>query len=215
MTARFVGGPLDGLVMNHEQINQVAGILPIYSESGHRNFLLMPSPTECTRILRGEITKDECQGQRHSYEQFRKADGTVEYHEAGGALGHAIRQPSLPLTEEQKELKQTFAEHAETFIQQVRSASITADTEVSLVRLYRDRDGRTFKANPVIISGKPTLTGFDPERAKQFADAVTLDTVVDNINSLVRGAPTDFVDCPGHPSNVLQIFGFELLIKQP
>ena len=38
------------------------------------------------------MTKQDAKGPFHSYEQIRKADGTVEYHEAGGALGHALRE---------------------------------------------------------------------------------------------------------------------------
>ena len=213
MVALFIGGPLDCLSFTNEQINQVAEILPTYSESGHRNFLLMPSPADCTRILRGEITKRDCQGQRSSYEQLRKADGSVEYHEAGGGvLGHALRQKNAPLSEEQEELKQMFAASADRFIEQLRSAGVTADTDVCLVRLFRDRQGNTFRAVPVSIAGKATLTGFDPETAKRMADAMALDTAIGNINSLVRHAPTDYVDSPGHPSNVLQVYDFELLI---
>jgi len=212
MVALFVGGPLDGLSFTHEQINQVADILPVYSESGHRNFLLMPSPADCTRILRGEITKLDSQGARSTYEQLRKADGSVEYHEAGGALDHALRQKDAPLSAEQEDLKRAFAATADSFIERLRSAGVTADTNVSLVRLFRDRQGNTFRAEPVSIAGRATLTGFDPETAKQMADGMALDTAIGNINSLVRHAPTDYVDHPGHPSNVLQVYDFELLI---
>jgi len=214
MAALFVGGPLDGLSFNHEQINKVAGIVTPYSESGHRNFLLMPSPADCTRILRGDVTKQECQGERTAYELLRKADGSVEYHEAGGALGHALRQKNAPLTDEQVELKVAFATRADQFIEQLQSAGVTADTDVRLVRLFRDRDGNTFPETPTPITGKATFTGFDPETAKRWADASALRTAIDNVNSLVRHAPTDFVDCPGHPSNVLQIYDFELLISK-
>ena len=212
MVALFVGGPLDGLSFTHEQINQVADILPTYSESGHRNFLLMPSPADCTRILRGEITKRDFQGSRSTYEQLRKADGSVEYHEAGGAIGHALRQKDAPLSAEQEDLKRTFAATADRFIEQLRSAGVTADTNVSLVRLFRDRQGNAFRAEPVSIAGRATLTGFDPETAKRMADGMALDTAIGNINSQVRHAPTDYIDYPGHPSNVLQIYDFELLI---
>lgn len=212
MVALFVGGPLDGLSFTHDQINQVADIIPTYSETGHRNFLSMPSPAECTRILRGEISKRDCQDQRHTYEQLRKADGSVEYHDAKGALGHALRQRNAALTDEQQSLKATFAATADRFIAQLRSANVTADTEVSLIRVFRDRQGNVFRASPSVISCKPTLTGFDSATAKQLADGMARDTLEGNINSLVRHAPTDYVDYPAHPSNVLQIFDFELVI---
>jgi hypothetical protein len=84
---------------------------------------------------------------------------------------------------------------------------------VRLVQLVRDRQGNTFRGEPASITGNVTLTGFGAEAAKRWADAMALDTAIKHVNSLVRGAPTDFVDCPGHPSNVLQIYDFELLIN--
>jgi hypothetical protein len=214
MTALFVGGPLDGLTFNHEQINQVADIVPPrQSESGFRNFILMPTPAGCTRILKEEIKKDDCRDTRQPYEQLRMADGTIEYHDAGAAFGHALWQAEQPLTEEQQELKAKFAAIADRFIERLNESAVTADTEVSFVMLYRDRQGLIFRSEPVVISGKPTLTGFDPEMAKRWADSINLETAIGNINSLVRTAPTDFVDFPGHPSNVLQVYDFELLIR--
>lgn len=212
MTTLFFGGPLDGLSFTHEQINLVADVVPTYSECGHRNFLLMPLPAECTRLLRQEITKRECKSLRHPYEQLRKADGTVEYHDAAGAFDHALRQKHAPLSEEQVELKALFADRADSFIERLRAATVTADTDVRIVRLLRDRQGRVFRASPVSIAGKATLTGFDAVAAKRLADSMARDTAIANIGSLVRHAPTDYIDYPGHPSNVLQICDFELLI---
>jgi hypothetical protein len=216
MVALFVGGPFDGLSFNHEQINHVAEILPSWSESGHRNFLLMPSPSECTRILRGEITRKDCHDPRHSYEQLRKADGSVEYHDAQGAVGHAFRQQNLPLSEEQVELKKAFADIADRFIERLRAVAMTTDTTVNLVQLFRDRQSSTFRSAPNSIMSKPTLAGFgDSEATERFAAGVMLDTAIGNINSLVRNAPTDFIDYPGHPSGVLQMYDFELVIGKP
>lgn len=213
MVALFVGGPLDSLSFTPDQVNQVAEILPTYSESGHRNFLLMPSPAGCTQILRGQITKRECQEPRHTYEQLRKADGSVEYHYAEGALGHALRQKTQPLSEEQVELKKAFAAAADKFIEQLRSAAMSTNTEVNLVRRLRDRQGNTVDATPVLIVSKPILTGFGDSEEK-FATAFMLDQGIANINSLVRNAPTDFVDYTGDSSRVLQIFDFEMLIQR-
>jgi hypothetical protein len=210
MVALFHGGPHDGLSYTNEQINKVAQILPTFSESGHRNFLLMPSPTDCTRIIRGETMPDG--GTAHPYEMLRKPDGTMECHDAAGAIGNVLQGKNAPLTEEQQELKKTNAATADKFIEQLRAAAITADTEVSLIQMWRDRQGVTFREGPISIAGKPSVKGLDPEKTKKWEDTLAFDTAIQNINSLVRHAPTDFINCPGHPSNVLQIYDFELLI---
>lgn len=212
MTANFVGGPLDSLSFTHEQINQIAEIFTLPTQSGLRNYLFMPSPAECTRILKGEMTKTDCCEPRTTYEQLRKADGSVEYHEAGAGIGHTVRQQNAPLTPEQAEMKQLFESKADEFTQQLRSAGITSDTVVNLVLVYRDRQGKTFNGDACNIVGMVTLTGFDPESAKRFADGAALDLALRHIDSLVRNAPTDFMYVPGHPSNMLQICDFELQI---
>jgi hypothetical protein len=48
-----------------------------------------------------------------------------------------------------------------------------------------------------------------------FAAALHLDSLIGNINSLVRNAPTGHVSFPEHPGVAVQIRGFELEIEQP
>jgi hypothetical protein len=48
-----------------------------------------------------------------------------------------------------------------------------------------------------------------------FAAAMHLDSLIGNINSLVRNAPTGYVSFPEHPGVAVQIRGFELEIEQP
>jgi hypothetical protein len=79
---RFVGGPLDGLRCDHTQINAVARVMPVFTESGDRQFLLMPPRDECEKVFRGELTKDQVQGPLHPYERVFTASGAVEYRDA-------------------------------------------------------------------------------------------------------------------------------------
>jgi hypothetical protein len=123
---RFVGGPLDGLSFDHAQVNAVARVIPVFTESGNRQFLLMPPRDECGRVLRGELTKDQVQGPLHPYERVFTASGAVEYRDAGdGGFESALQERDQPLSEEARARKRTCGELADRFIERLRSTKLT------------------------------------------------------------------------------------------
>jgi len=84
MNARFRGGPLDDQTFDHNQINAVANVVSVNTESGSRSFLLMPPLAECDGILRGELSKEHAHGPLHPYERVFLPGGGVEFRDAGG-----------------------------------------------------------------------------------------------------------------------------------
>jgi hypothetical protein len=94
MKAHFVHGPYDGmdleLLTDLETLKAICDVCPVSTANGMRQFLIMPSPQDYGRILRGEITKDQSQGVRHPYER-RNQPERVEYHYADKWIADAIR----------------------------------------------------------------------------------------------------------------------------
>lgn len=217
MIARFIGGPLDGQTFDHHQINAVATIAPVFTESGNRQFLLMPSHDQCERILRGGLTKEQVQGLLHSYERIFLPGGSVEYRYAnGGVFDEAIQSRDQPLSAEAQVRKQLFGRYADQFIEQLRQTVITGATEISIVYRYQDQHGNAFNSGRTSITPQTSVRfPDDVEGARQFASATHLDSLIGNINSLVRNAPTGFLSFPDHPGLSLEIVGFELVIDQP
>jgi hypothetical protein len=217
MNARFAGGPLDGQSLDHNQINAVATIVPVFTESGNRSFLLMPPLAECQRILRGEMRKEQVQGRLLPYERVFLPDGGVEFRDAsGGAFEAAMQSRSQPLSPEAQARKQAFGQLADQFIAQLRAATITGATEVGIVYHCVDQGGNPVP--PIRESITPrTSVRFPGDRAgaQRFAEGAHLDTLIGNVNSMVRNAPTGFMSFPAHPGVSLQIQGFELEIEQP
>lgn len=218
MKAKFLGGPYDGKEFDHHQINSVAMILPVATHSGHRQFLLMPPVSEAERVIRGEIPKDEARGDRHPYERRFTGAGGVEYHDAStsGAMDEALAEATRPLSSEEQDRKRLFAEQADQFVQQLRAARPTLNTEVYLVYHYVGKDGRPRATRRTSIA--PTTTVEWPgheEDARAFAIAAHLDTLIGNIYSLVRGAPVGYLDQPGGSDAAVRIGGFELDIVHP
>ena len=212
----FVGGPLDQVRFDHTEINTVASVVPVFTESGNRQFLLMPSPEVCDRILRGEASKDGPHDMLHPYERVF-LPGCVEYHyAAGGQFDAALRESTRALSTEEQALKQSFGEYADRFIEQLSTAELTGSTEVSILYRCVDRQGR--EVPPMRESVTPTTMVRFPgeqERSREFAARTHLVTIIGNINSLVRNAPTGFVSFPKYTDGPVQICGFDLDIEQP
>jgi hypothetical protein len=57
MKYKFKGGPYDGREIDHTLLNQHAQIALVTGDLGSRNFVLMPSPDEWQRLLRGDKVK--------------------------------------------------------------------------------------------------------------------------------------------------------------
>jgi hypothetical protein len=215
-TALFVGGPLDGLSCDHVQVNAVARVMPVFTESGSRLFLLMPPRHECERVLCGELTKDQMQGPLHPYERVFTASGAVEFREAGdGGFENALQERDRPLSEEARGRKRTFGELADRFIARLRGSKLTGGTELTILYHCVDLQGNAFPPIRTSITPRTTVRfpGHQAE-ARVFAAAMHLDSLIGNINSLVRNAPTGYVSFPEHPGVAVQIRGFDLEIEQ-
>jgi hypothetical protein len=214
---RFVGGPLDGLSFDQAQVNAVARVMPVFTQSGNRQFLLMPPRDECERILHGELTKDQVLGPLHPYERVFTASAAVEFRDAGdGAFDNALQERDRPLSEEARGRKRTFGELADRFIARLRSTKLSGGTEVTILYHCVDEQGSAFPPIRTSITPRTTVQfpGHQAE-ARVFAAAMHLDSLIGNINSLVRNAPTGYVSFPEHPAVAVQIRGFELDIEQP
>lgn len=214
---KFVGGPLDGLSIDPTQVNAVARVLPVFTASGNRQFLLMPPRDECERIVRGELTKDAVQGPLYPYERAFTARGAVEYRDASnGGFESALQVCDQPLSEEARARKQTFGELADRFIERLRSTKLTGETEVTILYQCVDQQGNAFPPIRTSITPRTTVRfPGDQAEARVFAAALHLDALLGNINSLVRNAPTGYVSFPEQPGVAVQIRGFELEIEQP
>lgn len=217
MNARFIGGPLHDQTFDHDQINAVANIVPVFTESGNRSFLLMPPLAECERILRGELSKEQAQGPLHSYERTFLPGGGVEFRDAsGGAFHEAMQSRDQPLSAEAQQRKQLFAQFADQFTEQLRRAKITGATEVSIIYRYVDQHGNALESTPTSITPQTSVRfPGDVKRARRFASAAHLDSLIDNVNSLVRNAPTCLLSVLEYPGLSVQIQGFKLEIVQP
>ncbi len=216
-TVKFVGGPLDGQHFDHTQVNAVAKVIPMFTESGNRLFLLMPTRDECEKILRGELSKDQAQGPLHPYERVFTASAAVEYRDASnGGFESALQAREQPLSEEARTRKQTFGELADKFIERLRSTELSGTTEVSIRCHCFDQQGNALPPIRTSITPRTTvrLPG-DQAGARMFAAAMHLDSLIGNINSLVRNAPTEYVSFPEYPGVAVQIRSFELEIDQP
>jgi hypothetical protein len=216
-TVRFVGGPLDGQSFDHTQINKIARAMPVFTESGNRQFLLMPPRDECEKVLRGELTKEQMQGSLHPYERVFTANGAVEYRDASnGSFENALQARTQPLGEEAQVRKQLFGEFADRFVERLRSTKLTGATEVTIVYQCVDQQGNALPPIRTSITPRTTVQ-FPGDRtgARVFAAAMHMDSLTGNINSLVRNAPTGYVSFPEYPGTAVQIRGFELEIEQP
>ena len=100
MLARFIGGPHDGLEIDHETINRCCTIQSFSTPTGVLTFVLIPPPQDWDRVVRSQTGKDDIKGRRLPYFQIRTKSG-VEFHfdEGGKRLGEVTANP-LPEEDE-------------------------------------------------------------------------------------------------------------------
>ena len=104
MLAKVLGGPHDGLELDHETITRCCTIQGFSTPGGLRVFILMP-PTKggWQKVVNGEIGKGEIEGQPVTYFQVRTVSG-VEFHfDQGGKLLTETIQKHMPLEDEADE----------------------------------------------------------------------------------------------------------------
>jgi len=75
MIARFVGGPYDGVELDHNDINLYCRFTPI----GLRKFVLMPPLADWKAVKKGDKTKEDQFDMLLSYDLVRTATGMTAY----------------------------------------------------------------------------------------------------------------------------------------
>lgn len=109
-----------------------------------------------------------------------------------------------------------FAALADEFENRVRAAEIGPATEVTLVTYTVDRNGDPVTPIRSSLAATTTVKMNDQSMAMAFAGAMHADTILQNINSLVRHAPTEFVRIADAPTqDMLRIVNFDIEITQP
>jgi len=112
-------------------------------------------------------------------------------------------------------MNEPFGHLADEFIERIRASKITATTEVFLVYQCVDQAGNPLPPFRDPITPKTTVRfPGDPEGAKALATTMHIQTIIDNINSLVRSAdPDELVMLRGAPQIPMRIVGFELEVQ--
>jgi hypothetical protein len=105
-----------------------------------------------------------------------------------------------------------FAALADKFEARVRDANMSGTTEVTLVYRCVDEEGRDLPPIRTSIVPETKVSGFGVT-GPAFAAAIHRDTILGNINSLVRHAPTGLIMLRDAPQIPLRIVGFDLEIK--
>ena len=104
MIARFIGGPHDGLELDHEAIDRYCTTETYFTPDGLLTIVLMP-PTEedWERVVSGEIGKDECEEPLVPYFPVHTANG-IEFHwdEGGRRWAEVMANPWPPSEPEPK-----------------------------------------------------------------------------------------------------------------
>jgi uncharacterized protein (DUF433 family) len=109
-----------------------------------------------------------------------------------------------------------FVARADEFIARLRAAPLDAATEVVLVYHCVDQDGHPLP--PIRTSLEPTTTvqwPGDPESARKFAASIHLDTIIGNVNALVRNAPEGPIRLRDGPEFAVTVRDFSLEVLGP
>jgi hypothetical protein len=113
-------------------------------------------------------------------------------------------------------MNERFGALADEFIARIRAAVIWPATEVVLVCHCVDQADEPVP--PFRTALEPRTTVDFPghkEAARQFAGSVHVKNIIDNINSLVRHAPSELIMLRDGPSFPVRIRDFSLEINQP
>jgi hypothetical protein len=93
MGLKFVGGPYDGIEIDHALINKHAQVVPVQGDVGDRLFVLLPdSPGVWARQVRGADVKPK---RLIAYERFQSAGGVVFVESPPGAYDRALSEARL------------------------------------------------------------------------------------------------------------------------
>jgi hypothetical protein len=93
MGLKFVGGPYDGMEIEHALINQYARLAPVQGDVGFRLFVLLPdSPAVWAGQVRGADVKPK---KLIAYEQYQSAGGVVFVETPPGTFDRALSEAKL------------------------------------------------------------------------------------------------------------------------
>lgn len=109
-----------------------------------------------------------------------------------------------------------FQNSADAFIEKVRAATVTANTEVNAVYYCLDKEGQPLE--PFRLSLVPTTQvkwPGNPSGAKDMAEKMHRDTIIGNINSLIRPSTPERFFVPREMAGIpMTISRLELEIKE-
>lgn len=113
-------------------------------------------------------------------------------------------------------MENRFSLLADEFISRVRGACIGPDTDVVVIYHYVDRDGNDLPVvrHSIVPTTKVCSPG-DQDFARQFAATAHLETIIGNINSLVRPLANDPTWLPLALPQAVSVSDVTLEIIQP
>ncbi len=212
MAFRFVGGQLDGASFEHDQVNRIARLHSLSTESGNRLFVLVPPLTQCQQILAGALTKEDAEGPLVPYERTPLPGGQFEFRLAIEAFAEALRTRDQPLTAEQLARKRVYAENADEFINRLRATTLSGSSEVNVFKIFVDEQGNEYRGEAISLVPLITAQFEDRSVAHQFVAERFLETIIGNVNSIVRHAPSGPQQFPNVPGRTFVISKFEMEI---
>ncbi len=105
-----------------------------------------------------------------------------------------------------------FAKLADEFIIRVKASSLSPTAEVTLIYKCVDQQGKELAPIRTSLTPTTTVRGFQQEAGQAFARSVHIDTIIGNINSLVRNPPKGLVMLRDAPQIPLRVVDFEMEI---
>src|SRR4051794_1411663 len=103
---------------------------------------------------------------------------------------------------EQNLRRKKFEELADSFVARVKAEKITASTKVTLVYQCVDRNGKQVSVPTSLVPNIDIDMPGNRQLEEELTAGIRTDTIIGNINSLVRPAPLEFVmlrDAPQIP----------------
>lgn len=214
----FIGGPLDGLKFEGNEVNAIAEIVPVRSSIGvNRLFLHVPDKESCDKILRGELPKGQEKGARYFYERAFLKDRSVEFrHVSDVVFAQALKSENEPLNSEQLSQKQMIDNYAEQFGKQLEGKGITDRHQVYLIYRYETRTGAILVSSKSEIDTRVRVDiPGDKEAAHKMASGIYARNLIGNVQSAVKGVPLGWFNLQAQSGLEVRVIGFEIVVENP
>jgi hypothetical protein len=203
---RFRCGPHDGAEFDVATINAIAHTFDRWTESGNLTFLVMPATEDIEGIKRGDFRKGFGPGRQHQYVRIAMDQSGVTFQEVteSGPYSMAnMTRPEEPL-DEALARKALFDQRADQFIARIQSEGFGNGVGVELVYVCIDEDGSAVRVPRDLTPGTRVNMGHQ-DASRRLAEGLLVGMMIDNINSVVRAAPTGFFRIANGPSHAVQI----------